>query len=263
MRYLPTSPGPAQTLDGRVVGTHQGLMYYTIGQRHGLGIGGPGEPWYVVGKDLERNRLLVAQGREHPALFKDQLGGRVGMWISGAAPRARRAYTAKTRYRQPDAPCNLMRADGDACELNFGESAVGDHAGTIRGALRRRRVSGRQHHLLTASPVHGNRRCLPIDSLRLGAATRPTDPLGCVASNRRPLEQLPRMPLQARIAGGRQSRSAKRKLNRTRATPHRGGCRRRSRSLCASRRARCALCARTDSNGSRSASCPQWSCLAF
>jgi len=121
MRYLPISPGPAEAPDGRVVGTHQGLMYYTIGQRHGLGIGGPGEPWYVVGKDLERNSLLVAQGHDHPALFKDSLKGASASWISGAAPMARQGYAAKTRYRQPDAACTLLRADGDTCELNFSD----------------------------------------------------------------------------------------------------------------------------------------------
>ena len=108
-----------QTPDGRSVGTHQGLMYYTIGQRHGLGIGGPGEAWYVVGKDLERNRLLVAQGHDHPALFKDRLRGTSASWISGSVPRARRTYSAKTRYRQPDAPCTLARADSETCEVDF------------------------------------------------------------------------------------------------------------------------------------------------
>jgi tRNA-uridine 2-sulfurtransferase len=122
MRYLPISPGPAEAPDGRVVGTHQGLMYYTIGQRHGLGIGGPGEAWYVVGKDLERNSLLVAQGHDHPALFKDSLKGASASWISGAVPMARQGYAAKTRYRQPDAACTLLRADRDTCELSFSDS---------------------------------------------------------------------------------------------------------------------------------------------
>jgi tRNA-specific 2-thiouridylase len=122
MRYLPASPGPMQTPEGRLVGTHQGLMYYTIGQRQGLGIGGPGQPWYVVAKDLEGNRLLVAQGHDHPALFKDRLRGTSASWISGTIPRSRQAYTAKTRYRQPDAPCTLVRADSETCELDF------DHA---------------------------------------------------------------------------------------------------------------------------------------
>ena len=121
MRYLPTSPGPMETLDGRLVGTHQGLMYYTIGQRHGLGIGGQGEPWYVVEKDLERNRLLVTQGHGHPALFKERLEAAELSWVSGQAPRAEWVYTAKTRYRQPDAPCTLLRADNNRCELDFDE----------------------------------------------------------------------------------------------------------------------------------------------
>ena len=119
MRYLPTSPGAMQTPDGRLVGTHQGLMYYTIGQRHGLGIGGPGEPWYVVGKDLGCNRLLVAQGHQHPALFKDRLQGTSASWISGTVPRTQQVYAAKTRYRQADARCTLVRADGETCELDF------------------------------------------------------------------------------------------------------------------------------------------------
>jgi tRNA-specific 2-thiouridylase len=121
MRYLPSSPGPMETLDGRFVGTHQGLMYYTIGQRHGLGIGGQGEPWYVVDKDLERNRLLVIQGHSHPALFKERLVAADASWISGQAPRAEWVYTAKTRYRQPDAPCSLMRAGQTDCEVDFDE----------------------------------------------------------------------------------------------------------------------------------------------
>ncbi|HTS53925.1 MAG TPA: tRNA 2-thiouridine(34) synthase MnmA [Burkholderiales bacterium] len=119
MRYLPTSPGPMQTLEGRLVGTHQGLMYYTIGQRQGLGIGGPGEPWYVVAKDLERNCLLVAQGHDHPALFRDRLLGASASWIAGSVPRAGQTYTAKTRYRQLDAPCALARVDSETCELRF------------------------------------------------------------------------------------------------------------------------------------------------
>jgi tRNA-uridine 2-sulfurtransferase len=119
MRYLPTSPGEMEAPDGRLVGTHQGLMYYTIGQRHGLRIGGPGEPWYVAGKDLARNRLLVAQGHEHPALFKDRLQGESTSWISGTVPRTGQVYAAKTRYRQVDARCTLVRADSETCELDF------------------------------------------------------------------------------------------------------------------------------------------------
>jgi tRNA-uridine 2-sulfurtransferase len=121
MRYLPTSPGPTESLDGRLVGTHQGLTYYTIGQRHGLGIGGQGEPWYVVDKDLERNRLLVAQGHDHPALFRERLQATDASWVSGHAPRTDWVYAAKTRYRQADAPCTLVRADAVGCEVDFDE----------------------------------------------------------------------------------------------------------------------------------------------
>jgi len=117
MRYLPTTPGPMRTPEGHQVGTHQGLMYYTIGQRHGLGIGGPGEPWYVVGKDLEHNGLLVVQGHDHPALFKDKLRATSASWISGT-PASGRRYAAKTRYRQSDARCALTAA-GNECEIAF------------------------------------------------------------------------------------------------------------------------------------------------
>jgi tRNA-specific 2-thiouridylase len=119
MRYLPIVPGPMESLEGRMVGKHQGLMYYTIGQRHGLGIGGQGQPWYVVDKDLEGNRLLVAQGHEHPALFKERLQATDPNWISGQPPGAQWAYTAKTRYRQRDASCTLLHANDTECEVDF------------------------------------------------------------------------------------------------------------------------------------------------
>ncbi|MEG7759717.1 tRNA methyl transferase PRC-barrel domain-containing protein, partial [Listeria monocytogenes] len=71
--YLPAQPGEMRTLDGEVLGKHDGLMYYTIGQRHGLGIGGDGEPWFVVGKDLKENVLFVEQGFHHETLYSDSL----------------------------------------------------------------------------------------------------------------------------------------------------------------------------------------------
>ncbi|HSH85055.1 MAG TPA: tRNA 2-thiouridine(34) synthase MnmA [Guyparkeria sp.] len=102
--YLPAQPGPIKTLGGEQIGNHQGLMYHTIGQRQGLGIGGlksHGEaPWYVVGKDLERNTLLVAQGKNHPALFARRLEAEQIHWIE--PPPSDRPLTAKIRYRQPD-----------------------------------------------------------------------------------------------------------------------------------------------------------------
>jgi tRNA-uridine 2-sulfurtransferase len=119
MRYLPTQPGPMETPEGEQVGTHQGLMYYTIGQRQGLGIGGPGEAWYVVDKQVERNVLLVVQGHDHPALFKQALHAERLSWVGPAAPSLG-AYAAKTRYRQADAGCVLTQLDEGACEVRFG-----------------------------------------------------------------------------------------------------------------------------------------------
>ncbi len=107
MRYLVPKPGPMATPGGKNVGEHQGLMYYTIGQRQGLGIGGAGEPWYVIEKDMPANRLIVAQGHDHPALYRRALQAGQSSWIAGRVPDTSRAYSAKIRYRQTDAACHL------------------------------------------------------------------------------------------------------------------------------------------------------------
>ena len=124
-RYLPTQPGDMITPDGNIVGRHMGLMYYTLGQRQGLGIGGrkegDGEPWYVSGKDMESNRLTVVQGHDHPALLSDALTADDLTWISGAEPHCNWVYGAKTRYRQKDAACEVERVDANACEIKFAE----------------------------------------------------------------------------------------------------------------------------------------------
>ncbi|MFO7581724.1 tRNA 2-thiouridine(34) synthase MnmA [Guyparkeria sp.] len=118
--YLPAQPGPIETLEGEHLGTHQGLMYHTIGQRQGLGIGGlkrhGDEPWYVVGKDLDRNVLLVAQGKNHPALFAPALEAEQVHWIE--PPPAERPITAKIRYRQPDQAVEL-EMHGDRLVARF------------------------------------------------------------------------------------------------------------------------------------------------
>lgn len=101
-RYLPAQPGEIRTVDGELKGYHEGLMYHTLGQRKGLGIGGAGEPWFVVGKDLATNTLLVAQGRDHPALYSAGLKAEDVSWVRGEPPAARFECTAKFRYRQPD-----------------------------------------------------------------------------------------------------------------------------------------------------------------
>lgn len=119
-RYLPRSPGPIQNPDGRVLGEHMGLMYYTLGQRQGLGIGGPGEPWFVAGKDLERNILLVVQGHDHPLLYQREVHAIQPSWVSASAPKLGR-YWAKTRYRQADAACTLVALDEARFALHFDE----------------------------------------------------------------------------------------------------------------------------------------------
>ena len=118
-RYLPARPGDIVDDRGRRVGSHQGLMYYTIGQRRGLGIGGVrgagDEPWFVTGKDLGDNRLLVAQGHDHPALFHPGLQAGQLHWVSGAQPELPLHCTARTRYRQSDLPCTVFPAGDDGC----------------------------------------------------------------------------------------------------------------------------------------------------
>ena len=124
-RYMPTEPGDMRTPEGKVVGRHTGLMYYTFGQRQGLGIGGSregdGEPWYVAAKDLEKNELIVVQGHDHPLLLKDTLQADQMHWIAGHAPRTHWVYAAKTRYRQADAPCEIDAINGERCEIRFGQ----------------------------------------------------------------------------------------------------------------------------------------------
>ena len=123
-RYLPRDPGPMLTPEGVRVGEHQGLMYYTIGQRQGLGIGGrrgdSGEPWYVAGKELGSNTLTVVQGHDHPLLLRRALEAGDASWISGKAPvNGAVLLGAKTRYRQSDAACNLEPAANDGFSLDF------------------------------------------------------------------------------------------------------------------------------------------------
>jgi tRNA-specific 2-thiouridylase len=112
-RYLPRTPGPIVTTAGRVVGEHMGLAYYTLGQRQGLRIGGvkaaQDGAWFVAGKDLAGNRLVVVQGHAHPALHRREVDAFDAHWIAGAPPTLPARLAAKTRYRMPDAPCTLTR----------------------------------------------------------------------------------------------------------------------------------------------------------
>ena len=129
-RYLPTKAGPMKTSDGRVVGQHMGLAFYTLGQRKGLGIGGQkegdGTAWFVVEKDMATNTLIVAQGHDAPGLLSDGLTAIDASWVSGTAPPVQAGegmgLAAKTRYRQPDAECRLAACSGDGFELQFREA---------------------------------------------------------------------------------------------------------------------------------------------
>lgn len=100
--FLPAQPGNMETFDGKIVGKHDGLMYYTIGQRHGLGIGGAGDPWFVVGKDLERNVLYVGQNFHNEKLYSDSIIATDISWVSNTKKLDTFKCTAKFRYRQPD-----------------------------------------------------------------------------------------------------------------------------------------------------------------
>lgn len=122
-RYLPAQPGEIRNVDdGHVIGSHDGLMYYTYGQRSGLGIGGigTGEPWFVAEKSLERNILYVAQGEKHPSLYATSLTAEQVNWIAGAPPALSFACTAKFRYRQPDQAVEVL-VRGDGAEVVFRE----------------------------------------------------------------------------------------------------------------------------------------------
>ena len=117
-RYLPARPGDIRSADGELLGRHQGLMHYTLGQRKGLGIGGRSDaeesPWYVADKDLASNTLIVVQGHDHALLFSRGLVARDIHWIAGEAPALPLACHAKTRYRQPDQACTVsLHDDGD------------------------------------------------------------------------------------------------------------------------------------------------------
>ncbi|PLR78044.1 tRNA 2-thiouridine(34) synthase MnmA [Bacillus sp. V3-13] len=119
--YLPAQPGNMETFDGEVMGKHDGLMYYTIGQRHGLGIGGSGDPWFVVGKDLERNVLYVGQGFENEKLYSDSITAVNVSWVSGQPKPSEFECTAKFRYRQPDNKVTVQLLEDGKAKVVFHE----------------------------------------------------------------------------------------------------------------------------------------------
>jgi len=128
-QYIPARPGEMRTPDGELIGEHQGVMYYTLGQRNGLGIGGrhgaSGEAWYVVGKDVPANILYIAQGGENHWLYGQRLHIEAPTWVSGNAPAGHFRCTAKTRYRQVDQSCTVdVVADGLDVRFDDAQRAV-------------------------------------------------------------------------------------------------------------------------------------------
>jgi tRNA-specific 2-thiouridylase len=122
-RYLPARPGDIRTIQGDLVGRHEGLMYYTLGQRRGFGVGGikgaDQEAWYVLRKDLERNVLVVGQGHDHPLLYTDVLEAGTLDWCDNRPLETSLRCAAKTRYRQPDQDCRVEPLDGGRCRVVF------------------------------------------------------------------------------------------------------------------------------------------------
>lgn len=121
--YLPAQPGEMKTLGGKVMGKHDGLMYHTIGQRHGLGIGGDGDPWFVVGKDLANNVLFVEQGFHHDSLYSDSLVATDMSFVSDRPVEAVFHCTAKFRYRQEDVGVTVHLLEGNKANVIFDEPA--------------------------------------------------------------------------------------------------------------------------------------------
>lgn len=126
-KYLPANPGDIVNPEGEVIGQHAGAMYYTLGQRKGLGIGGKSsaseEPWYVVAKNTEENQLVAAQGHNHPLMMQQGLYAEQVHWVSGTAPAAGDSFQcgAKTRYRQHDQMCEATVLEDGRLQVQFAE----------------------------------------------------------------------------------------------------------------------------------------------
>jgi tRNA-specific 2-thiouridylase len=122
-RYLKKEPGTIVDEKGAALGEHIGLAFYTIGQRKGIGIGGKrqatGEAWYVAEKRMASNELVVVQGHDHPLLMRRSLEAGEASWVSGKVPAIPSSHTAKTRYRQMDAPCALTRVAESGMAIDF------------------------------------------------------------------------------------------------------------------------------------------------
>ena len=139
--YIPAQPGDIETIEGLRVGRHEGLMYYTFGQRQGLGVGGvanhPDEPWYVAAKEVDRNVLVIAQG-EHPSLFNSKLECEDFYFIDGKIPDQDEILGCKTRYRQADQNCSIERSSDGGWLIAFEQAqramTPGQYAVLYRGS---------------------------------------------------------------------------------------------------------------------------------
>jgi tRNA-specific 2-thiouridylase len=122
-QFIPAQPGDMLTPEGQIVGQHQGVMYYTLGQRKGLQIGGlqqsSGEAWYVLGKNVKENQLIVGQGHQHPLLFSQHVIANQLSWVAGHAPVLPLHCTAKTRYRQTDQACIITEITEQGYHITF------------------------------------------------------------------------------------------------------------------------------------------------
>lgn len=127
-RYLPAQPGNIRTLTGEIIGQHDGLMYYTLGQRKGLGIGGikgkSENAWFVVEKELAANELIVAQGHDHPAQYSQGLVAKQLHWVDRQTIQSPLRCTVKTRYRQTDIACEIVPLDNETLQVNFDEPQI-------------------------------------------------------------------------------------------------------------------------------------------
>jgi tRNA-specific 2-thiouridylase len=124
-QFIPPKPGEIRNTEGTIIGNHDGVFFYTLGQRQGLGIGGvknaENAPWYVVAKDPEQNILTVAQGHDHPLLYSNNLYAINLNWIADDPPDMAKTYHAKTRYRQSDQACRLTMIEKDTCYIEFAD----------------------------------------------------------------------------------------------------------------------------------------------
>jgi len=117
-KYVGVQRGEFRTLSGTVVGHHEGMAFYTIGQRRGMGLGGEGDAWYVVGKDVARNVVFVERGADHPALFVGETEARDLCWV-GNAPQVPFRCMSKVRYRQTDQACTIVSMENGRAKVVF------------------------------------------------------------------------------------------------------------------------------------------------